>query len=216
MLSKEEKKQLIFDSVGYLLEESLINEMAEVAKIRETLADEVIIHVGDTIQMFPIIYSGSIKVSRVDEENRELLLYYIEHGDSCMMTMQCCVQKVDSQIKATAIEASQLIMFPIRYMEIWMDKYKSWREYLLNGYHVRFKELIETIDAMAFMKLDQRLLKYLNDQVKILGTTEISYTHQQIADDLHSSRVVVSRLLKQLENKGLIKLHRNRITIKNF
>jgi CRP/FNR family transcriptional regulator len=216
MLSKVEKKQLIVDSVGYLLEESLIDEMAEVAKIRETLAEEVIIHIGDKVQMFPIIYSGSIKVSRVDDDGKELLLYYIENGDSCMMTMQCCVQKIDSQIKATAIEASQLIMFPIRYMELWMDKYKSWREYILSGYHVRFRELIETVDAMAFMKLDQRLVKYLHDQVKLLGTTEITYTHQQIADDLHSSRVVVSRLLKQLENKGLIQLHRNRITVKNF
>jgi CRP/FNR family transcriptional regulator len=101
-------------------------------------------------------------------------------------------------------------------MELWMDKYKSWREYILSSYHNRMTELMETIDAMAFMKLDERLLKYLNDQVKLLGSLEIHHTHQQIADDLHSSRVVVSRLLKQLENRGMIEIHRNRILVKSF
>jgi CRP/FNR family transcriptional regulator len=216
MLNQEEKKQLIIESIGYLLEPELIEEMSSVAKIRETLANEIVIHVGDELQMFPIIHFGSIKVSRIDDNGNELLLYYIESGDTCMMTLQCCMQKSDSKIQATAMEPSLLIMFPIRYMELWIDKFKSWREYILSGYHSRMGELIETIDAMAFMKLDERLLKYLHDQVKLLGSTEVKYTHKQIADDLHSSRVVVSRLLKQLENKGLIELHRNRITVKDF
>jgi CRP/FNR family transcriptional regulator len=132
------------------------------------------------------------------------------------MTLQCCVKKVDSQIKATAMEPSLLIMFPVENMERWMDKYKSWREFILNSYQSRMMELMETIDAMAFMRLDERLLKYINDQVKLLGNLEIYHTHQQIADDLHSSRVVISRLLKQLENKGVIEINRNKITLKNL
>lgn len=210
------KKQLLTDSVGYLLEEELINEMSEVAKLRETVADEIIIHVGDELLMIPIVISGSIKVSREDVDGNELLLYYIEGGDTCAMTLQCCVRKVDSQIKATAIESSVLLMFPVEKMEEWMDKYKSWRNFIISSYHSRMMELMETVDAIAFMRLDERLLKYLTDQVKLMGSLEILHTHQQIADDLHSSRVVISRLLKQLENKGVIEIHRNKIILKQF
>ncbi len=211
-----DKKQLITDSLGYVLEEELIDEMSEIARIRETVADEIIVHVGDELLMIPIVISGSIKVSREDESGNELLLYYIEGGDTCAMTLQCCVRKVDSQIKATAMESSLLLMFPVENMEKWMDKYKSWREYIMSSYHSRLMELMETIDAMAFMRLDERLLKYLTDQVKLLGSLEITHTHQQIADDLHSSRVVISRLLKQLENKGIIQIFRNKIVLKQF
>lgn len=210
------KKQLLTDSVGYLLEEELINEMSEVAKLRETVTDEIIIHVGDELLMIPIVISGSIKVSREDVDGNELLLYYIEGGDTCAMTLQCCVRKVDSQIKATAIESSVLLMFPVEKMEEWMDKYKSWRNFIISSYHSRMMELMETVDAIAFMRLDERLLKYLTDQVKLMGSLEILHTHQQIADDLHSSRVVISRLLKQLENKGVIEIHRNKIILKQF
>lgn len=211
-----DKKQLITDSLGYVLEEELIDEMSEIARIRETVADEIIVHVGDELLMIPIVISGSIKVSREDESGNELLLYYIEGGDTCAMTLQCCVRKVDSQIKATAMESSLLLMFPVENMEKWMDKYKSWREYIMSSYHSRLMELMETIDAMAFMRLDERLLKYLTDQVELLGSLEITHTHQQIADDLHSSRVVISRLLKQLENKGIIQIFRNKIVLKQF
>jgi len=216
MLSTEKKKQLIRENLGYFLEEELLEEMSHLAKFRETETDEIIVHVGDELKMIPIIIQGSIKVSRENDEGQELLLYYIEGGDTCAMTLQCCVQRKDSQIKATTMEPSVLLMFPSKYMELWMDKYKSWREYILSSYHNRMTELMETIDAMAFMKLDERLLKYLNDQVRLLGSLEIHHTHQQIADDLHSSRVVVSRLLKQLENRGMIEIHRNRILVKSF
>jgi CRP/FNR family transcriptional regulator len=104
-------------------------------------------------------------------------------------------------------------MFPSEYMQLWMDKYRSWREYILQSYHTRMLELMETIDEIAFMRLDERLIKYLTDQAKLLGNLELHHTHQQIADDLHSSRVVISRLLKQLENKGAIQIRRNRIIL---
>ncbi len=216
MLSKEDKRKLIEESLGYILEPELITEMSEVARFRETVTDEIIVHVGDQLKMIPILISGSIKISREDSEGNELLLYYIEGGDTCAMTLQCCTVKANSQIKATSMEPSVMFMFPSEMMEYWMDKFKSWREYILSSYHTRLMEIMETIDAMAFMKLDERLLKYLNDQAKLLGSIEIHHTHQQIADDLHSSRVVISRLLKQLENKGIIELHRNNIVLKQF
>ena len=207
---------MLQDHLGYLLEAELLEQMAQVAKIRETTADEIIVHVGDHLQMIPIVIEGSIKISRENENGEELLLYYSEGGDTCAMSLQCCTRKIDSQIKATSMEPSFLLMFPAEYMENWLDQFKSWRQYILNSYHTRMLELMESIDAIAFMNLDQRLLRYLSDQAKILGSTEINLTHQQVADDLHSSRVVISRLLKQLETKGEIKLLRNKIILMNF
>ena len=211
-----DKKQLLHDTIGYILEEGLIEEMSKIAKIRETFQDEIIIHVGDELKMIPIVVYGSIKVSRENPDGDELLLYYIEGGDTCAMTLQCCVRKTDSQIKATSMEPSLLLMFPSEYMQLWMDKYRSWREYILQSYHTRILELMETIDEIAFMRLDERLIKYLTDQAKLLGNLELHHTHQQIADDLHSSRVVISRLLKQLENKVAIQIRRNRIILKEI
>jgi CRP/FNR family transcriptional regulator len=211
-----DKKQLLHDTIGYILEEGLIDEMSKIAKIRETIQDEIIIHVGDELKMIPIVVYGSIKVSRENHDGDELLLYYIEGGDTCAMTLQCCVRRTDSQIKATAMEPSLLLMFPSEYMQLWMDKYPSWREYILQSYHTRMIELMETIDEIAFMRLDERLIRYLTDQAKLLGNLELHHTHQEIADDLHSSRVVISRLLKQLENKGAIQIRRNRIILKEI
>jgi CRP/FNR family transcriptional regulator len=208
-----DKRQLLQETLGYLLEEELIVEMSKIARIRETVQDEIIIHVGDELRMIPIVVHGSIKVSRENPDGEELLLYYIEGGDTCAMTLQCCVRKIDSQIKATSMEPSLLLMFPNENMQLWMEKYRSWREYILQSYHSRMMELLETIDEIAFMRLDERLTKYLMDQAKLLGTLELHHTHQQIADDLHSSRVVISRLLKQLENKGAIQIRRNRILL---
>ena len=208
-----DKKQLLHESIGYILEADLLEEMSHIAKIRETIQDEVIIHVGDTLQMIPIVIQGSIKVSRENPNGEELLLYYIEGGDTCAMTLQCCVRKTDSQVKATAMEPSLLLMFPTAFMSQWMDKYPSWRTFILQSYHTRMMELMETIDEIAFMRLDERLLKYLTDQAKLLGTMELHHTHQEIADDLHSSRVVISRFLKQLENKGTIQIKRHRIVL---
>ena len=153
---------------------------------------------------------------RENDLGEDLLLYYIESGDTCSMTMQCCVKSTLSEVKAIAMEPSDILMIPLEKMEQWMAKYTSWRAYILQSYHYRIQELIETIDAIAFMKLDERLLKFLKDQAKVFGTMEIPVTHQQIADDLHSSRVVISRLLKQLETKGEIKITRNKILLKNL
>ena len=216
MLSQQNKELMLQAQLGYVLEPELIAEMAKLAKVRETTTDEIIVHVGDRLQLIPIVIEGSIKVSRENENGEELLLYYIEGGDTCAMSLQCCTKKIDSLIKATAMEPSLLLMIPAEYMEIWMDHYKSWRTYIISNYHTRMMELMESIDAIAFMNLDQRLLKYLRDQAKLLGSLEILHTHQQVADDLHSSRVVISRLLKQLEIKGEITLHRNKIILKTI
>lgn len=216
MQSMNTKNKLIHDSLDYLLEKSLVDEIINVGKMREVKTDEIILNVGDFMEFIPIVLEGSVKISRENASGEELLLYYIEGGDACAMTMQCCVKKSSSEIRATSLEPSLILMIPIEMMELWLNKYKSWREYILQSYHTRMMELMETIDAITFMRLDERLMKYLTDQAKLLGSLEIHHTHQQIAEDLHSSRVVISRLLKQLETKGIISLNRSKIVLKTI
>jgi CRP/FNR family transcriptional regulator len=208
--------QLIEEKIGYLFEKELIDELKHNGHLGIFKSDQTILNIGDTLAYMPIVLSGSVKVLRENDEGEDLLLYYIEGGDTCAMTMQCCVRQTESQIKAIAVEDTALWMIPLGNIERWMLKYASWREYVLSSYHSRMMELLETIDAIAFMRLDERLLKYLTDQAKLLGSLEIHATHQQIADDLHSSRVVISRLLKQLEVKGVLHLHRNKIELKSI
>ena len=126
------------------------------------------------------------------------------------------MQNRKSEIRAQTETESEVIRFPIDFMDIWMVKYKSWRVYVIESFNNRFEELLETIDSIAFMKMDERLHKYLIDKVKVTGDTCITNTHQEIASDLNTSRVVVSRLLKQLEKKGEIKIYRNKIEVLNF
>ena len=216
MKMQEQKIELIKNSLGYILEEELVAEIINNSQLKEIEQDKVIVNVGDELNNIPIVLEGSIKISRENEEGEELLLYYIEGGDTCAMTLQCCVRHTKSEIRATTMEKSLILMIPIKMMEVWLHKYKSWREYILQSYHTRMTELMETIDAITFMRLDERLLKYLTDQAKLLGSLEINHTHQQIAEDLHSSRVVISRLLKQLEIKKIITIQRNKIILKSI
>jgi CRP/FNR family transcriptional regulator len=216
MKMQEQKIELIKNSLGYILEEELVAEIINNSQLKEIEQDTAIVNVGDELNYIPIVLEGSIKISRENEEGEELLLYYIEGGDTCAMTLQCCVRNTKSEIRATTMEKSLILMIPIKMMEVWLHKYKSWREYILQSYHTRMTELMETIDAITFMRLDERLLKYLTDQAKLLGSLEINHTHQQIAEDLHSSRVVISRLLKQLEIKKIITIQRNKIILKSI
>lgn len=215
MIESASQKENIREQIGYLFEPALIDEMIENGKIFQIAADEIVVDTGDDLPFVPVVLNGTLKISR-DHDNEELLLYYIEAGDTCTMTMQASARSRKSEIRATALEDSTLLMIPQSLMETWMNTYPGWRKYVVDSYHVRMQELIETIDAIAFMRLDERLQKYLIDQAKLTGSLEIHHTHQQIAEDLHSSRVVISRLLKQLELKGEIRLYRNRIVLKSI
>lgn len=213
MSVSESQKQQIIDQIGFFFEDELLNEILSVGSIQKFESNEIIIDVDQDIQFMPFILSGTLKVSREAEDGQELLLYYIESGETCAFTLQCCVRESRSEIRATTLEPTTILTIPITKLQEWMGKYNSWRKFILDSYHSRMTELIETIDAIAFLRLDQRLENYLKDQAKLKGSLEIIATHQQIAEDLHSSRVVISRLLKQMEIKGLIKQHRNKILL---
>jgi CRP/FNR family transcriptional regulator len=142
-----------------------------------------------------------------------MLLYFIEKGDTCAMTMACCIGEAKSEIRAVAETDGKIIMIPVTKMEEWLGKYKSWRNYVFNNYNNRLKEMLNAIDSLAFMNMEERLLNYLFEKCKINNSREIFSTHKEIAYDLHSSREVISRLLKALEIKGRIKLNRASVEV---
>ena len=209
-------KALLIESYGYIFEEALIDEIVKVATYKEFKADDYLIEIGDYIKTMPLLVNGAIKILREDENGDELLLYFLERGDTCAMTLTCCMGQAKSRIRAIAETDGSLIMIPIEKMEDWLTKYKTWRNFVFDSYNVRLMEMLEAIDTLAFMKLDERLYKYLTDKAKVIGNTEIHNTHQEIAYEMHTSRVVISRLLKALEIEGKIKLHRNKIEILQF
>ena len=209
-------KDLLSESYGYIFEEALIEEIVKVASYREFKADDYLIEIGDYIKTMPLLLNGAIKILREDENGDELLLYFLERGDTCAMTLTCCMGQSKSRIRAIAETDGALLMIPVEKMEDWLTKYKTWRNFVFDSYNVRLMEMLEAIDTLAFMNLDERLYKYLTDKAKVLGNTEINTTHQEIAYEMHTSRVVISRLLKALELKGTIKLHRNKIEILQF
>lgn len=198
---------------GNTFELPLLKEIETAGAIMEFKEGEKIIEIGQYIKGMPLLVSGVIKILREDEDGDELLLYYLERGDTCSMTMACCLGDTQSEIRAIAETDVSLIMVPIRKMEEWTGKYRSWRNFVFGSYHNRLNEMLTTIDSIAFMNMDQRLVEYLKEKVRINKSNRIQNTHQEIAYDLHSSRVVMSRLLKKLELMGKIKLHRNSIEI---
>jgi CRP/FNR family transcriptional regulator len=201
------------EAYHFIFEEELINEIAEVGTLKEVPAGEKIIEIGDYVKMMPLLLQGAIKIMREDKDGDELLLYFLERGDTCAMTLSCCLGQTKSEIRAVAERDTTLIMIPIDKMEEWTSKYKTWRNFVFESYHARLNEMLETIDTIAFYNMDERLMKYLKDKAKINQSEVVNNTHQQIAYDLHTSRVVISRLLKKLELEGKIKLQRNSIEV---
>ena len=209
-------RDILEQAYGYIFEEALLDEIAKVAVYKEFKADDYLIEIGDYIKTMPLLLTGAIKILREDENGDELLLYFLERGDTCAMTLTCCMGQSKSRIRAIAETDGAMLMIPIEKMEEWLTKYKTWRNFVFDSYNVRLNEMLEAIDTLAFMNLDERLYKYLTDKAKVIGDTEIKNTHQEIAYEMHTSRVVISRLLKALELQGKIKLHRNKIEILQF
>lgn len=205
--------ELVHEIYGGLFEKELLEEIRTTAKFVHFREGDVLIDIGQYIKTMPLLMKGAIKVMREDFDEGELLLYFLERGDTCSMTLNCCMGDKKSEIRAIAETDGTVAMIPVDKMEEWMGKYRSWRAFVMESYNSRFNEMLSAIDHIAFMKMDERLYSYLLDKKKISGSSTISQTHQEIADDLNSSRVVISRLLKALENEGRVKLNRNNIEL---
>ena len=201
-------KNTLQNTYNFIFEESLINEILEISKIHDFKEGDIIIDFNENIKSMPLMLTGAIKILREDFDEGELLLYFIEKGDTCAMSMQCCLGNAKSEIRAIAETDGQLILIPVAKMNEWLGKYATWRNFVFNSYNNRLKEMLTTIDHLAFMNMDERVLNYLLEKSKINTSNQIQNTHQEIAYDLNTSRVVISRILKALENKGKIKLNR--------
>jgi len=203
--------EILQDKFLYLFEEELLDEMCQYGTSKHFSSDEILIDIGDVISHMPIVTSGSIKIMTEDKNGDELLLYYLEFGDTCAVTLNCCTRKTKSTIRAITESEVELIFVPVDKMEEWMVKYTSWRNYVLESYNSRLNEMLQAIDNIVFNSMEDRLKIYLKDKVMIGKSKTIIISHLEIANDLHSSRVVISRLMKKLEKVGLIKQTRNKI-----
>ncbi len=206
-------KDQLHQAYRSIFEPALIDEISQLATIREFAEGDRLIDIGQYIRQMPLLISGAIKIIREDRIEGELLLYFLERGDTCAMTLACCMGETKSEVRAEAETDGVVAMIPVEKMEEWLGKYKSWRHFVFISYNKRLSEMLSAIDNLAFMKLDQRLLHYLREKSKVNQSTVISNTHQEIAYELNTSRVVISRLLKAFENDGIIKLNRNTIEI---
>jgi CRP/FNR family transcriptional regulator len=205
------------------MELNKISEFKSSPQIREKLASigftklfaegDVILNEHAYIKAIPIVTTGSIRVMRTDEDGREILLYYIKAGESCIMSFLGGLHQDTSKVRAVAEEDSEILFIPIDKVSLLINEFPEWLDYIFRLYHQRFEELLEVVNAIAFKKLDERLLNYLQKKGELTNNQTILVTHEQLANELGTARVVVSRLLKQMEQEGLIKMGRHKITL---
>ncbi len=194
-----------------MLELALLEELERVGTLRHVQAGEELIKTGQYIRSTALVLSGSIKVFRESEDGGEFLVYYLKPGNACAISMICAMKSDTSEVSAIAIDDSEVLMVPLELMDAWMMRYKSWNRFVLGNYRERFEELLQVIDQIAFHSLDERLEFHLKRLAGNGGSRDIQASHQDIANDLNSSREVISRLLKKMEQKGLVSLQRNQI-----
>lgn len=199
-----------------VLNDRLLEDIAKEGQFKEAEKGALIMDIGDPIPGMPLLIEGAIKILRVDPQGDELLLYFLETGDSCAMTLGSFFGQTRSNIRAVAEQDSRFVIMPLDKVIEWTGIHTDFRQFVFESFNTRLKELVEAMDTLAFQDMQGRLAKYLDDRVKVNGTTSLPTTHAEIAADLHTSRVVVSRILKQLEQGGKIELYRNRIEVLQF
>ncbi|MBL7920733.1 MAG: Crp/Fnr family transcriptional regulator [Bacteroidia bacterium] len=199
--------------LGSIFEKDLIDEIIAEGEIRSIKEGELIMDYGKPVRFMPIIISGTIRVMRKDEEDREIILYYLSNNESCAMAYACCMEAKKSEVRAIAEDNVEVIIIPHTKLDEWLVKYPSWKSYIFSSFTQRFNELLKSLESIAFHKLDERLIKYLKAKAKVTGKNSVQLSHNQIAEEMGTSRVVVSRLLKQLENDKKLILYRNEIKL---
>jgi CRP/FNR family transcriptional regulator len=191
----------------------LIQDIQKNASIQSFKAGDVIMRTGQYINYTMLITKGQLKVFREGENGGEFLMYYLQPGQACAVSMICATKSQTSQIMAKAVDDVELIMVPLALMEKWMMEHRTWYEFVIFTYRIRFEELLEVVDSIAFRAMDERLEFYLKRHSDACGCKDLKLSHQEIATELNTSREVISRLLKKMEQHELVKLHRNHIEL---
>lgn len=205
-IMKSSKEIFQFESSAELKQKLYENSI-----IKDFVAGDIILNENAHIRAIPIVSKGSIRVMRTDEEDKEILLYYIKAGESCIMSFLGGMHHERSKVKAVAEEDTEILFLPVEKVTLFIKEYPEWLDYIFRLYHKRFEELLEVVNAVAFKKMDERLLNFIKKKCEHTKSKTLNVTHEQLANELGTARVVVSRLLKQLEEEGLIKLGRNKI-----
>jgi CRP/FNR family transcriptional regulator len=203
-------------TLDYQFEKTLIEEISKVGTFKSFKKNDTIIDYNQSLIYMPLLLEGSIKIFRQNSEGDELILYYLEKGDTCSMSMSCCMGSRKSEIRAEAESDCNLILVPVEYMALWIQKYDSWRKFVFDSYQGRFNELLTSIDSLAFTDMHGRVIKYLRDKVIATKSEIITSTHQEISNEMNTSRVVISRILKRLEKEKVIVIKRNSIQVLEF
>lgn len=191
----------------------LVEKLQQYSIRKEYEAGSVILNENAHIRSIPIVTKGTLKVIRTEEDGREILLYYIKAGESCIMSFLGGLHNETSKVKAEVEDDAEILFLPVDKVSLFIKEYPQWLDYIFRLYHKRFEELLEIVNAIAFKKVDERMLDLLHKKVELTGNKTLNITHEQLANELGTARVVVSRLLKQLEEIGVVKLGRNKITI---
>lgn len=205
--------KLEIQKITQFYEPKLQKEIETVGVLKKAKQGETIIDIGQYVKYIPIIIKGSIKILRENIDGSELFMYYINAGDTCSMSLTCCMQNRLSGVRAEVEEDVEYIAIPVKHIEDWIKEYSSWRSFIFKSYQLRFDEMLFTIDSIAFKQMDERLMLYLKNKSKNSGSNLINTTHQQIATDLNASREAISRLLKKMEQDKFLKLGRNKIEL---
>jgi len=192
-------------------ETELRDAIIEEGLLKNVKAGDTLIEESQYIRSFPILISGLIRVTRMEESGNELLLYYLQPGEVCTISLSCCMERTTSRVRVIAEEETTVVVLPVELLDKWMTNYQTWKEFVMISMRKRFDDLLNTLDNVAFLKMDERLERFFLDRYKTNGSTTFTGSHQEIALSLNTSREVISRLLKQMERKEMIKISRNKV-----
>jgi CRP/FNR family transcriptional regulator len=208
-------RDILRQALPNLTDPKLLDRLLEKGQFSTFEPGKTLMEPGQFVKAVPLVLEGSIKIMRMDEEGKELFLYYLETGETCALSLTCCSAARPSEIKAVVEEKVTVLFIPIQVHEQLTDEFKQWKDFVSSTYQHRFQEMLVVLDAIAFKKMDERLMNYIVTKMKQLKTNELHTTHQEVANELGTAREVISRLLKQLEKKKWIELGRNVIYIRD-
>ena len=208
-----EIRKKLLNQYSETFESELIEEILQVGHYDWISKGQVMIDIGDVLTHIPLILNGLVKIIRRDKEGEELTLYFLEPGDTCAISFANCIYREESIFKGIVEENMEAVFVPIEYVDQWLVKYQTWRHFIIDTYHFRLLEMVKSIDSLAFMNLKSRIWQYLTDKARVTQNNKLVITHQEIAQDLNSKREVVTRIIKQLEQEGIVDYTRNKVKI---